>query len=201
MENLRKIGQLHNTAQLATSQILMATLKTSIEMLKDRGYTNIQSCQTLDEVKQGMCESRCIVCGNGDRSVHIYFHNEDRVGVKQLRSWVESSTADNVIVVSLEGPTAFTRKEAETQCPHVRFFLFSQLCVNITKHSLVPKHEKVSALPMTLSAEMTEVPSLFTTDAVCQYYGYEPQSIIRITRTVGAHEPMYYYRIVRRPPA
>ncbi len=170
-------------------------------MLSDRGYTNIQACQSLDEVKQSMTDNTCTICGNGDRTVHVYFHNEDRVGVKQLRNWVENSTADNIIVVSLEGPTAFTKKEAETSYSQVQFFLFGQLCVNITKHTLVPTHTRIKELPMPVSKDMSEIPSLFTTDVISQYFAFEPGDIVRITRTVGSQEPMYYYRIVRRPPA
>lgn len=172
-------------------------------MLKDRGYTNIQCCQTLEEVTQNMSENRHIVYGGGSKIIHVYFHNEDRVGVKQLRTWIENSTADNIIVISLEGPTAFTRKEAEINYPHVQFFLFRELCVNITKHVLVPKHEKttLSELPFTTSASGNEVPSLYTTDKISQYYAYEPGDVIRITRTVGTQEPVYYYRIVVPPPS
>ena len=203
MEVLSKIGQLNNTAQKSTNQVLMTVLKTTIEMLKDRKYVNIQACQTLEEVVHNMTESRCIVCGYGERVIHVYFHNEDRVGVKQLRTWIETSTADNLIVVSLDGPTAFTRKEAEQNYKQVQFFLFRDLCVNITKHMLVPVHEKVSsdALPLKLSASMSELPGLWTTDRVAQYYAYEPGDIIRITRTAGVQEPVYYYRIVCSPPA
>ena len=138
---LPKIGQLNNTSQKSTRQVLFSTLTTVIEMLKDRGHTNIQACQSMDEIAQNMTNFQHIVCGAGHSNVFVYFHNEERVGVKQLRTWLEAS-ADYIIIVSLEGPTAFTRKEAETH-NRVQFFLFKELCVNVTKHRLVPKHEKI----------------------------------------------------------
>lgn len=203
MENLGRIGKLNNTAQESTTAVLMSTLKTIIEMLTDRGYQNIQACQTVEEVTEHMTESRFIVCGGGRQTVHVYFHNEDRVGVKQLRSWVEASNVDSIIVVSLDGPTSFTRRESEQNYHQVQFFLFRDLCVNITKHVLVPKHEKVTRdeLPFELSESMDEVPTFYTTDKVVQYYAFQVGDIVRITRTAGVQEPVFYFRIVRSPPA
>ena len=203
MQSLTRIGQLNNTAQKSTASVLMSTLKVTIEMLQARGYTNIQACQSVDEIAENMTEGRYILCGNGRKSIQVFFHNEDRVGVKQLRSWVEASSADNIVVVSLEGPTAFTRREAEHNYRQVQFFLFRDLCVNITKHCLVPRHERVKAdqLPFELSRTMEEVPSMYTTDKVAQFYAFQPGEIIRITRTAGVQEPVFYYRIMRHPPA
>lgn len=181
----------------------MSTLKVTIEMLQDRGYTNIQACQTVEEITENMIEGHYIVCGGGRKLIQVFFHNEDRVGVKQLRLWVEGSSADNIIVVSLEGPTAFTRREADQNYKQVQFFLFKELCVNITKHCLVPFHEKIQMdkLPLELSSTMDELPSLYTTDKVAQYYAFQPNDLIRITRTAGVQEPVFYYRMMRNPPA
>ena len=187
----------------------MATLRTTIEMLKDRGLDFVQACQTIDEITQNMSEGRPIVTASSERheSGHshtcVYFHNEDRVGVKALRQWIETSTADKIIAVSLEGPTAFTRKEAEQNCPHVQFFLFRDLCVNITRHVLVPKHERITEkdIPLELSPTKRELPLLWTSDKVAQYYAYAPGDLVRITRIVGTQEPVHYYRLVKHPPA
>ena len=204
MDLLRRLGKLNNTAQNSTEQVLVSTLTTVIEMLHDRGYTNVQACQSIDEITTNMSEGRHVVSGGGSRSLHVFFHNDERVGVKQLRAWVEASLADNIIVVSLEGPTAFTRREAETTCPQVQFFTFRELCVNITRHVLVPKHEKVldvAEMPVALSESMAELPVLWTSDKVAQYYAFEVNDVIRITRTAGVQEPLLYWRIVRPPPA
>lgn len=204
MEIQGKIGQLNNTAQKSTRQVLFNSLKTMIEMLKDRGHTNIQSCQTLEEITQNMTDNRYVVCGGGETQVQVFFHNEERVGVKQLRSWVETSTADAIIIVSLDGPTAFTRKEAEQNYPHVQFFTFRDVCVNITKHHLVPKHEKVtdaSSMRLKTSESKNELPVLYTTDKIAQYYAYAPGDVVRITRTVGVQEPVFFYRLITAPPA
>ena len=204
LEILPKIGKLNNTAQESTERVIMQCLKTVIEMLKDRGYRNIQACQTIDEVVNTMAESRHIVyAAQGDCVMHVFFHTEERVGVKQLRAWVEASSADKIIIISLDGPTAFTRKEAEAQYKQVQFLQFKDMCVNITRHILVPKHERVKAedVGLEISSSRSELPCLYTTDRVAQYYAYEPGDIVRITRTAGVQEPVFYYRAVRVPPA
>lgn len=180
----------------------MATLRTSIEMLKDREYTNLQACQTYEEVVQNMTDAKQIVTGGGKGTIHVYFHNEERVGVKTLRTWTENNLADKIIVVSLEGPTAFTRREATEVHKHVQFFTFRDLCVNITRHVLTPKHERIdeSELPYIKSDDNSELPVLAVTDKIAQYYAFELGDIVRITRTAGTQEPVYFYRIVRQLP-
>ena len=198
-EHLAKVGQLNNTAQLATASVLIKTLTTCIQMLQDRGYNNIQACQTVEEITQNMEDLRFIVSGGGRQTIQIFFHNEDRVGVKQLRTWVEGSLVDNIVIVSLEGPTAFTRKEVDNCHDQVQFFVYRDLCVNIMRHTLVPKHEKIAAdaVPNRLSKSRSELPILATSDKVAQYYAYNTGDIIRVTRTAGVQEPVYFYRIVR----
>lgn len=197
----RRLGKLNNTAQSEPDSMLIRTLTTCVEMLQDRGCENLQACQTVEEIRQHMIEMRCVVTGTTPtrQAIEILFHNDDRVGVKQMRAWAENRGKDKIIIVSLEGPTAFTRKESESFFRNVQFFTFQELCVNITRHTLVPRHEKVSRdqVPISLTAECAELPILASSDKVAQYYAYDPGDIIRITRTAGVQEPVYYYRVVR----
>lgn len=205
---LIRLGQLNNSATSDPNVILERILKTSIEMLKDRGYTVNNDCRTLGDVKYKIQEGDPIFFGDkigedSDESVVVFYHNEDRVGVKHLRHWNEKYAQNKIIIVSLEGPTAFTKKEADHNHPNTQFFLFKSLCVNITRHELVPKHEKLGAdqkNQMTRKvSSMEEWPKLYTNDVIAQYYDYKPGDLIRITRTIGYPEPIYYYRLVCNP--
>jgi len=153
-----------------------------------------------------MQENEHVLCGTKDeKHTFVYFHNEERIGVKQLRLWNEIHADCNVIIVSLEGPTAFTKKEADQNYENIQFFLFKDLCVNITKHAIVPKHElldttEVQKINYQISDNGSEWPKLYTTDAISQYYNFKPGNLIRITRTIGTQEPVYYYRLVCTPP-
>ena len=187
--------------QSTTEIVLVKTLTTCLQMLEDRMCTNLQVCQTVDEIKQKMQEAKHVLAATTSckNIVHIFFHNEERVGVKQLRAWADKAGEDKIIIVSLDGPTAFTRKEAESGLPNVQFFTFQELCVNITRHALVPKHEKITPcqLPLEVSKSCAELPIIALNDKIVQYYAFQPGDILRITRTAGVQEPVYYYRIVR----
>jgi DNA-directed RNA polymerase subunit H (RpoH/RPB5) len=202
MKILQKIGNINNTANGRCNEVLVRCITTVIEMLKDRGHENIQSCQTCDEIKASILSGTRVVQSSppgGCGKVDVYFHNEEKVGVKVLRAWLEASDA-NIIVVSLEGPTVFTRKESAGR---VQFFTFLDMCVNITKHSLVPKHEKMtddqaSLLPFLENRSL--LPLLYTNDKVAMYYDFKPGDLIRITRRTGTQHPVFYYRHVVNPP-
>lgn len=185
----------------------MKTLSTVIEMLTDRNYVTIQACQTVEEVMHNMSTGAAVARAcvpDTLMPVRVQFHNEDRIGVKPIRGWFESDTPVHVIAVSLEGPTAFAKRECELSNQHVEFFTFRDLSVNITKHALVPKHERLSAesvaqLPYDSKKHKT-LPVLYTTDRVAQYYNYQPGDVIRITRTAGTQEPTHFFRLVQHPP-
>ena len=78
------------------------------------------------------------------------------------------------------------------------------MCVNITQHALVPKHEKMTPEQVVdlentyrISASREEWPIIYTSDKIVQYYNFKENDLIRITRVVGVQEPVYYYRLVR----
>ena len=49
---LQSIGKLNNTAQSSSNIVLVKTLTTCLQMLKDRQCTNLQACQSVEEIKQ-----------------------------------------------------------------------------------------------------------------------------------------------------
>ena len=172
--------------------MLARVLVTCIEMLTDRGMT-VTSCapttaDVINCIKEGV---PVLQCAAGDEKCSVLFHSEERVGVKHMRAWIDTYK-HLIIVVSVEGPTPFTRKESE--CEGIQFFQFKELVTNITKHSLVPKHVRVANPPKNIQKEY--LPKIYTSDKVVQYYDFKPGEIIRIERTMGVQNPMMYYRLV-----
>lgn len=201
---LTRIGTIHNTSLCITQDVICKCLTTIREMLHDRGVTNIHGETNYAGTVQAIQESKVILSGSSENGklTDVFFHNEDRVGVKQLRTWCESSEAITIIIVSLEGPTSFTRKETDSYGRDVQFFTFKELCVNITKHSLVPSHKKINLQEQnknTLLRHPQDLPRLYSNDKVAIYYNYKPGDIIEITRTVAYSEPFIYYRFVVPP--
>lgn len=202
---LTRIGTIHNTSVCASQDVICKCLTTIREMLHDRGLVNIQGISHYTQAVQCFQDSSLVLtgmCSETSETTSVFFHNEDRVGVKQLRAWCEQSSSQTLIIVSLEGPTSFTRKETEQYERNVHFFTFKELCVNITRHALVPKHEKVNSEEKTTNLFLKhpeDLPRLYSNDKVSLYYDYQPGDIIKITRTVAYSEPFVYYRLVVPP--
>jgi len=191
---MEELGVLHNTSLSNRDLVLSRTLDTIDVMLRDRGYSLVErEADTMERVKS----SSFVVRGekrDGD-VVEVYFSDEEKVGVKYMRSLLDSSQAETILIVSVDGPTAFTRKEAVGT--KVQFFLFSELAFVVVRHVLVPTHERLTREETkVLPFDPLHCPKLFSSDAVSRYYAYEPGDIIRITRTVGVPEPTFYYRRV-----
>lgn len=203
---LNKIGQIHNTATTDHIVIFQRTMKTLKEMLVDRGFSEfIYTCKTVEEIEEAIKQSNNILHvlnPVSHQEIKVFFCSDEKVGVKHLRMWSEQNDDDNtsIIIVSLDGPTAFTKKETESEnCKsNVQFFTFMDLSVNVSKHVLVPKHVKVDKVPEIngFTIEKNDLPKLSVTDKICQYYSFQSGDIIEITRTCGTQQPQKYYRIV-----
>ena len=149
-------------------------------MLHDRGCASVERCGELKIEGRGEVEVDVHICVD-----------EDKVGVKYARARVEESGPGvDMVVVSVDGPTPFTKKEFGS----IQFCLARDLCVNITRHALVPKHERVDAPPAGIDA--ASLPVILHTDPVVMYYNFPPGTILRISRVFGGHEPTFYYRVV-----
>tara|TARA_B100000945_G_scaffold274274_1_gene237607 strand:- start:1043 stop:1504 length:462 start_codon:yes stop_codon:yes gene_type:complete len=135
-----------------------------------------------------------------NKSIVVFFHNDDRIGVKQLRNWSENYADSKIIIVSLEGPTAFTKREAEQNYFNIQFFTFKDLCSNITKHALVPKHEVIQKENLKYKVKSDEEwPKLYKNDPIAQYYDFQVGDLIKITRSYGYPETVLFYRLVCHP--
>lgn len=163
------------------------------EMLNDRGCTTIEDVVANDFVPSAISRGECILKGRGPEcKVDVYFSPDDKVGVKYVRVVWDAREADDVdvTIVSVDGATPFTRKECEGRA--IQFFLARDLCFNLTKHSLVPRHVRVDTFP----GKVEELPRIVETDPVVQYYNFPIGTVLRTIRPFGGHEPIPYYRVV-----
>ena len=199
---LRKIGQIHNTAITDYVGTLQRVLRTLLEMINDRRYTSIvHVCRTVDEIEDAIRNASAIVTAQNEAGgqLQVYFSADDKVGVRQLRAWTEECVNDQLVIVSLDGPTAFTRKATEQlAAPVVHYFQFRDVSVNITRHSLVPRHRRVDRVPQInhVDIQACDLPKLLVSDRVCQYYAFRVGDIIEVTRHCGSQQEYKYYRLV-----
>lgn len=172
-------------------------------MLSDRGFNEIKlMVRTMEEIEECTKRNTPVILADdapNETQAHVYICNDEKVGVKHLRLWCEQSPiSTHIIIVSVDGPTSFTKKEAEA-CNHtINFFLFRQLSINITRHALVPRHKKIQCLPKINGFEIdkNDLPRLSVNDKISLYYAFQPGDIIEITRCCGTQQPHKYWRMV-----
>ena len=185
---LARFGRIHASIHGDGLQIITQVLNTCEEMLKDRAYSQVTKVSNILETMK-IC--RPVIMGRDgvQDDVDVYLHNEDRIGVKFIRGL---PTDRSILIVSIEGTTPFTRKECEDR--KVQFMFARELCYNITKHQLVPKFEVVSTPPN--GVELSQLPKMLCADPVVQYFNWPIDTIVRVWRCFGGHEPIPYYRRV-----
>jgi len=176
-------------------------MTTCVEMLEDRGCVQVQRCSVSQLCDVILAGEEPVVQGwkaDGSRVV-IYIHSEERIGVKFARSTIEREHGNRedekvceLALISCEGPTPFTRKECEGK--GVQFLSAKHMCQNVTRHTLVPRHERIDKCPEGYRRE--HLPKLLESDAVVQYYNWSPGTVVRIERHFGGNEPIVYFRLV-----
>ena len=214
---LQRVGSLHKSIHGSGMEELGRMLHNCEDMLRDRGcHTVSRADDPMATIEQGTEPLVWGEGGGGDGApvfaFHIYFHMDEKVGVKWLRSLLGDDDAMeeghgqgaqdeeqskkrrgvHVVVISTDGPTPFTRKECEGK--QVQFLLARHVCVNVTKHHLVPTHIRVDRPPDGMTPN--DLPKMFETDPIAQYYAWPPGTVVRIERRFGGHEPVPYFRVV-----
>lgn len=182
----RKFECVHRTVH-GDSTTLNNILNTCEEMLQDRGFVTVER---VSDVHTAIAQNDFVIRGKDSTGTTCIYITAEKIGIKLVRAIIEKSHGC-VVLVSLDGPTPFARKECGGQ--NVQFMLARELCYNITRHKLVPKHT-VAAAPNGISAE--QLPRILETDPIVQYYNWPVGTIVRVERCYAGHEPIPYYRCV-----
>jgi len=162
-------------------------LQTCLEMFQQRGYTIIDHDEDrINAVKE---DGRQICAFMAD----IQKFNVNRV--QEYISFMNQLETKHGIIVYKDNATPMAKKVVDnSQDILIELFTEEELQYNITKHRLVPKHERLSS-EEALAFKVRfgkKFPSLLRSDPVCRFYGYNRGDIIKITRKDGI-----VYRIVK----
>lgn len=179
-EVFTKFAVLHRNVQGDGRRVVQRVLSNVRQMFVDRGYHNVS---VVDEV-----EDASLPAVTSDEQ-DAFLHWEDKVGVKHARHILDVCEAKGKrgLILSIEGPTPFTRKEVENS--NLEFFLAKELFVNVTKHHLVPRHTVVEDTK-------DAIPPYPSSDPIVRYYGWKPGTVVRIDRMFCGSEPIPYFRRV-----
>ena len=179
------------------THLVTTALKTCAEMVEDRGFV----VHNVDpEADVAMTAFR------DDDELQVRFYTTElRIGVKAVRALQADVAAHprslTILIVTANGATPYTRKEVVNDT-RLEFWTFSRLQYNITHFRIVPRHslvtlDDVAALKKQYHiSNDTQWPSLKQSDAVCQYFAFPINSIVRIDRVFGNVAHPYYRRVV-----
>ena len=170
-------------------------------MLRDRGYSQVR-CLLHGEDPLLLCSCR----DSRQELTYVFVCAEQKVGVRTLRKIRHECAAGNVthlIVLTPDGLTPFAHREltdTEGGCD-IEVFRKRELCMPVTRHSLVPKHEPLTAaqkkqLLQDLRCKQSALPKLKESDPVARYLHLQAGTVVKITRRIGTLEAEPYFRVV-----
>ena len=160
--------------------------QTCKEMLEQRGFT-VNQC--YDE----------LIIGDSDDGRVIIFNNRDSVTIAHTKDYIkimDESGISHAIIVYKNNITPQAKKTLDA-LPNMEIEVFQEkmLFFNITKHTLVPQHIRLSSLEAAVFKDMysSKLPVIKQSDPVSRFYNYKVGDVIKIIRRDGI--PMF--RIVR----
>ncbi|KAI0635719.1 DNA-directed RNA polymerase RPB5 subunit [Trametes polyzona] len=192
--------------------------RTIHELVKDRGFQVAD-----DEINMDLATFRSHYAnqsGSVDRSqlnfftnhrdnpahqIFIFFTDEKSVGIKTMRKLLGILEEKNIgqgIIVFPGNMTPSARKVIVAMASQYKLEEFSEsdLLVNITHHTLVPKHELLTPeqkkeLLETYRLKETQLPRIQLADPVARYYGLKRGNVVKITRPSETSGRYASYRI------
>ena len=160
-------------------------ITTVIELLKDRNYKILPLSDNED--KDIVVEA--IRVKNEIETERIYvFLCMCKLNIKLAKEKLIFSKKMNsdCILIYNEDITTSAKKSIDTMDVQIELFAIKELQLNITKHRLVPKHEKVDQRSEEYaSLKKYKIPIMLSLDPVSRYYNYKKGDIIRVTRKNG----------------
>ena len=167
-----------------------STYNICIEMLTQRGYTNITKIE----------EEPVILCADkeNDEKMCVIFADNVKINVTTVRdyiSFMENKKISHSIIIYTDKPTSPAKKSLEESGDMViELFEDIELCVNITKHETVPRHTRLTKEESKEFKQKygTKFPIIKVDDPISRFYFFQRGDIIEIE-----DDDLVYYRLVR----
>ncbi len=173
---------------------VMRSFATLREMLRDRGLDTaslgavapadvlaLASTRTVFHVDLPSCGCRVVY------DMHPKLRLADFKKLLELQEGAAPPPPPLTIVVARERPNAATLRSLAEAGREVQFFDVRELQYNVTRHTLVPRHEplpepEVEQLLARLQLRSRYLlPRIESTDPVARYLGLRPGNVVRIT--------------------
>ena len=156
----------------------------------------LSTCQEMFEARGYKIESinRNAIFGftDKDKSVYLVILEDSKFNIDVIKyyyGYVVKNSIQHLIIVYEDLMTPSVKKIINKMGIPVEIFKYKELIYNITKHYLVPKHERVERD----GRDISNYPIIKRNDPVCRFYNFQTGDLIRIHRKNGT----IYYRVVK----
>lgn len=193
---------LQQNSSLKTFERIITTVN---EMFVDRGYELLPKSSWSKKFLQ--FEDLKVIGKIDDKMlIFTFFATDVKVPVRKIREYVQFMKENQVthaIIVHAHQITPGAKSELVQY--NIQTFQAKELFYNITRHALVPHHEKVKSdhdvqeiMKRYHIQSKTEFPIYYISDPVVKYYGWTPGTVVKIKRVLGGlKEPEIYYRMIK----
>lgn len=175
------------------------------EMFTDRGYEVIP--KQLWSKKFTQFEDLKVVGKIDDKTLILTFFATDvKVPVRKIREYVQfmkENLVTHAVIVHAHQITPGAKSELNQY--NIQTFQAKELFHNITRHALVPRHERIQTerevqeiMKKYHIQSKNEFPIYYMSDPVVKYFGWQPGTVVKIERVSGGlKEPEIYYRMIK----
>jgi len=130
--------------------------RTVMQMLRDRGYLvlDFEISMSKNEFNQKFGDNfkredlviNKAMKNDPNDQIYVFFPNEEKVGMKQIKKCVELMEKEKVpraILVVEQNLTPFAKAHIQELTPkyHLEVFQEAELMINIKEHVLIPEHQ------------------------------------------------------------
>lgn len=197
------------------SHRLYLARRTVLEMLRDRGYG-----VSVTEMEQSLADFRGLYGDHPDldqlkvtavllrdplKKILVIFCDPHPIKmpiIRNLYTQYGSESWSRMILVLQSNLTTQARENLKHIFPFkVETFQITELLINVTKHTLIPHHEKLSPeekdqLLKKYNIQEKQLPRMLENDAIARYYGYEKGTVLKITYASELTKDHFIYRCV-----
>lgn len=198
---------------------ILSTFKarqTLLEMACDRGYTVPEEQFAVDVAtfRHLYNISKCDLlfskeAAASDQKIYIKFIQAGKARPNMIRDMAQhyfkhvlTPASELIFVLKLRPNNSILKIRKELGYERCEFFWLDRLQFNITKHVLVPQHQKTSPeevkkiIDMYKLSNISQLPRLTTADPVVQYYNFKRGDVIKIVRPSPTSFSHVVYRSV-----
>ncbi len=190
---------------------LFRVWKTLIKMMEDRNYQVEEEKQLLnykqweEYFKDRTLHKIFSKKDNGEDKLYFEYIQGVKVNGKNIEDFMESlkiakANTGIILISDVLSPQAKQKIADINNIIPVTYFTISELMVNITEHSYVPKHELLNedekkALLKRYKITENQLPKILTKEPVAKYLGLKRGDVVRIIRDSETAGKYVTYRI------